>query len=67
MTGDQPEQSGQTVSRRMLLGSTVIASAVAATAGFTGGYVSSGHDTNTMVVEVLQGNIIHNHYVTVTK
>lgn len=47
MTGDQPEQSGQTVSRRMLLGSTVIASAVAATAGFTGGYVSSGHDTNT--------------------
>nr|WP_074362853.1 DJ-1/PfpI family protein [Mycobacteroides abscessus] len=31
----------------MLLGSTVIASAVAATAGFTGGYVSSGHDTNT--------------------
>lgn len=47
MTGDQPEQSGQKVSRRMLLGTTAVASAVAATAGFTGGYVSSGHATNT--------------------
>lgn len=52
MTGDQSEQSGQKVSRRMLLGTTAVASAVAATAGFTGGYVSRGHATNITGVEL---------------